>query len=216
MEKQCNDCNRLLNLELFVKDKSRKTGYKNICKECFNVRQRKTSKIWRKENLGHKNEYLKKYHYENKERFKNINSEKAREYYKKNKEMIDKKHRIYRQTEEGRIINCKISNKRRCLIKNCNESYTKEQWIKCIEFFNGECAYSGVLLDSDNIQVEHIIPLSKDGENSIKNIVPALDKVNYSKGIKNMETWYKKQHYYSEERLAKIYKWIDVCKKDLL
>jgi hypothetical protein len=42
MDKECNWCHKIKSLSSFPKDKTMKSGYKNICKDCVN--------IWRKKN----------------------------------------------------------------------------------------------------------------------------------------------------------------------
>ena len=78
------------------------------------------------------------------------------------------------------------------------------------KFFNGECAYSSIKIKKGvNNSIDHIVPLSKGGEHSIWNCVPMCKSYNSSKHTKDMETWYRQQEYFSEERLAKIYAWIE-------
>ena len=80
-------------------------------------------------------------------------------------------------------------------------------------FFDNCCAYSGkVLKDNINYSIDHIVPLSKGGDNLIYNLVPMDKNYNSSKGIKDMLKWYQQQEFYSEERLNKIYEWIEYAK----
>ena len=82
-----------------------------------------------------------------------------------------------------------------------------------MNYFNWCCAYSGEYIGGDknkNIRsIDHIIPLSKNGLNEIWNCVPMHRLYNDEKFTRNMLDWYKQQLYFSEERLTKIYAWIE-------
>lgn len=103
--------------------------------------------------------------------------------------------------------------KRKGMKYNSIGHFTEEEFRNIsLDFFNWECAYTGekILDDLSNCHREHVVPLSKGGDNGIWNVVPALDWVNLSKNNNNMEVWYRKQPYFSEERLEKIYEYIDL------
>lgn len=80
-----------------------------------------------------------------------------------------------------------------------------------MKFFNWRCAYSGEML-GDNRTIDHIVPLSKGGEHEIWNCVPMNKGYNSSKHTSDMLEWYRNQSFYSEERLNKIYEWIEYAK----
>lgn len=67
--------------------------------------------------------------------------------------------------------------------------------------FGNCCAYCGV---SGDMQIEHVIPLSKGGAHDAMNIVPACPPCNYSKNTTEVERWYRSQSFYSPSRLAMI------------
>ena len=77
-----------------------------------------------------------------------------------------------------------------------------------MDFFEWRCAYSGELVYTSKMRsIDHIVPVSKGGENEIWNIVPMYKNYNKSKNAQDMITWYKQQDFYSEERLNKINEW---------
>ena len=84
---------------------------------------------------------------------------------------------------------------------------TKEQWFEMMVFFDWKDAYSGEKLTDKNRTIDHIMPLVNGGLNEIWNCIPATKSNNSSKGAKDMLEWYKKQSFFSEERLNKIYEW---------
>lgn len=175
-------------------------------------------KEWRENNKESILEYKKEYRENNKEAISNnfkqyyeknkgYIKENSKEYYKKNKEAIAEYKREYCRTPQGREVRRRAINKRRASKLKNGGSYTKKQWEECKEFFNNKCAYSGQPITTDNSHIEHITPLSKGGTSYIWNLCTSLDSVNISKSNNNMETWYRKQEYFSEERLGKIYEW---------
>lgn len=67
--------------------------------------------------------------------------------------------------------------------------------------FDHCCAYCGC---SGDLEVEHVVPISKGGEHHLGNIVPACHRCNSNKGRKDALQWYKTLAYYSEARWHKI------------
>ena len=88
-------------------------------------------------------------------------------------------------------------------------NYVEKVSAKLIEnrfkLFNYCCAYCGSY-EGFKIQIEHVVPKSKQGPHCMANIVPACHKCNQSKFNYPMEKWYKNQSFYTEERLKKIKK----------
>jgi hypothetical protein len=117
MSKVCKKCNIEKSFDLFNRDKSKKDGYRNSCKECqknylndyYNLnkdRINEHNKKWKEENKDIIKENSKKYYEENKvdisirsKLYFQENKEKIREtkrkYYKKNKEKILSKKSEY-------------------------------------------------------------------------------------------------------------------------
>jgi len=134
------------------------------------------------------------------------------EYYKENKEYYSEyQKKRYDENKEYYFI---ANHKRKALKRLNGGSYTVEQLQECLEFFDYKCAYSGedIELDLSNFHREHIVPISKGGASYIWNICISVDWVNLSKHNSDMEEWYRKQSYFSEERLSKVYQWIEYAK----
>ncbi|MBY6778534.1 hypothetical protein FDC50_10155 [Clostridium botulinum] len=129
-------------------------------------------------------------------------------YEKKHKEQVKERRRKYSRTNSF-INSTKIyQNNRRAREKyNQYNSITLEQWKECLRFFDNKCAYSGEQKEDDRLSLDHVLALSNDGDNLIYNVVPAINKYNINKGEKLFLPWYKKQSFFSEERLNKIYEW---------
>jgi 5-methylcytosine-specific restriction endonuclease McrA len=67
--------------------------------------------------------------------------------------------------------------------------------------FGNCCAYCGT---GGEMEMEHIVPISKGGPHDIANIVPACTACNASKRSRPMERWYRAQPFFSELRLQQI------------
>ena len=152
-------------------------------------------------------EYMKKY----REKYEKEKKEYDKRYREENKDKIKNYMEQYYKENPDKFFN--YNNKRRSKEENQGNGITKEQWLEMMEFFEFKCAYSGKSLNKDNRSIDHIIPLFNEGEHEIWNCIPMLKNLNSSKGINDMLDWYQQQDFYSEERLNKIYKWIEYAYK---
>ena len=92
------------------------------------------------------------------------------------------KVRVYRQrseqTEQGKIKRLNRAHHRRELERNGN--FTPQEWQEKLRLFDNKCVYCG---KKDNkLTIDHVVPLSLGGRNTIENIVPACAWCNTSKG----------------------------------
>ena len=141
-------------------------------------------------------------------------NERNKQYYEDNKEKIAEQNKQYRASEQGQVVQFNASNKRRQREQEQGRGITVEQWKEMFDFFGWRCAYSGEYLggDMEGRTIDHIIPLSEGGLNEPWNCVPMYKLYNSSKHTSDMLDWYIQQEYYSEERLNKIYEWIEYAK----
>ena len=128
-----------------------------------------------------------------------------KQYYQEHKEEIRKYNEKYRK--ENPQVQFNGHHKRKQLEENQGNGVSREQWFECFEFFNWECAYSGIQLTKDNRNLDHIVALDNGGEHEIWNCVPILNIYNSSKWKNNMLEWYLEQDYFDIDRLTKIYEW---------
>ena len=234
--KVCSKCGKILVAYSgnFVKQKGGKYGLTGDCKICRNEQ----NKQYREDNKEKIDEYAKQYREENKEKiaeytkqYREDNKEKIterkkqyyednkdyyRDYYKQyredNKEKIAEQRKQYNASEQGQVAQFNARNKRRQKEEEQGRGITVEQWKEMFDFFGWRCAYSGIQLNKDNRSIDHIIPLNNGGLNEPWNCVPMYSNYNYSKQTSDMLDWYTQQEYYSEERLNKIYEWIEYAK----
>lgn len=104
-------------------------------------------------------------------------------YIKKNYFNYREKNRIatkkYRRTENGKNTNRDHKAKRRTIEKK--GKITLSQWKDKMKEFNDKCVYCGA---SEDIEQDHIIPLSKGGQHCIDNVQPLCKKCNRKKSNK--------------------------------
>lgn len=236
---KCMRCGRELPAteEYFKYTNKKKVRFKSWCKEC----EKEYQKAYREQHREKHKEYMKNYYKENKEELyekEKIRRENNREeylnyhrnYYKENKEKLDLDAKKYRE-EHKEEINVYHKNYRkehekekrtyffnraakdRYINEECEFHHiTTEEFLSIYEFFDNKCAYSGEELAKGNRSIDHIIPLDMGGTNELWNLVPCHIRYNASKCNKTMEEWYVNSDCFSEERLAKIYEWIELNK----
>lgn len=72
------------------------------------------------------------------------------------------------------------------------------------EAWNHKCGYC----EEKATSLDHIIPRFKSGCSNRNNLVPACAKCNANKASLDMETWYRQQVYFTEEKLDRIKNWM--------
>ena len=181
--------------------------YREENKEQILEYNREYSKRYAKSNPKKIKESLKKWRGKNKEHIKEYNKkyvEKNPEYrsgrYKENKEKVLKQNKKWRdnnierfkiymgkwyKTEKGKALiqrgNCRRQARERKMIN----TLTSKEWLEILEKYNYRCAYCGVEFDCENLPTkDHIIPISKGGDNIKENIVPACKSCNSRKNNK--------------------------------
>lgn len=200
--KKCSKCGRWLvaNTVNFNKKKYGKYGLHSWCKECVCA----NSKKWNEEHKEEKRERDKKYRKEHKETI----AKQMKNYYEKHKEELAEYYKKYYKTPQGQVIIFNGNNRRRQREEQQGNGITKDQWLEMMNFFNWECAYSGISVSiKKNRSIDHIIPIVKGGEHEIWNCVPMDRSLNSSKHDKDMPEWYFSQNFFDFKRLDKIFEW---------
>lgn len=197
--KICLKCKKRKSINEFYKHKGMTDGYLNICKDCKKEYQKK----WEVENrnkvyeykrsnpdkikLWKRREYLK-----HKDKYK----ERAKRRYKENKKIILKERKLYRKKNKAKIAETiklwvdknrnKVNNinaKRRAIIKNASGNLSYKETLKQYNLQEGKCFWCGEKLNN-KYDIDHLIPLSKNGNHSCGNIVISCGHCNASKGNK--------------------------------
>lgn len=125
ISKICNKCGIKKDLEGYSKDKSKKDGYRGICKECTSE---KNKKYWKenKEIIGPKN---KLYRDNNKDVLKENRREYSKQYREQNKDILSEKNREYYKRK-------KLEQSPKYIVKPGYKICTKCTIEKCIAEFS--------------------------------------------------------------------------------
>ena len=136
-------------------------------------------------------ERSRKYHTKNKESIK----QRRKVYYDKNSSIFSDKNKEYRtifsekikkhlKTPSSRLSQRIARNKRKSQIVSSNDNtITKHSLNELLIKQNNKCYYCKCTLKSDK-HLDHYIPLSKGGVNSINNVVWSCPSCNLSKSAK--------------------------------
>jgi len=107
--------------------------------------------------------------------------------------MTDESFRLYHRSKSKR----RKAQQRGSTALMLSPDQLWRRWVQ----FGHECAYCGA---GGDLQVEHVIPISKGGEHHLGNIVPACQRCNFGKGKADAEQWYRAQPWFDEARWAKV------------
>lgn len=105
--------------------------------------------------------------------------EKIREYRIKNKDHIAKKC-LEHQRKHPEMVKARKAKYRARKYAAEIRDFTHQQWVELQERFNHRCAYCGKRCKG-KLDQEHITPLSKGGNHTLSNIVPACSSCNSKK-----------------------------------
>ena len=130
-------------------------------------------------------------------RWRNANPEWYRLYSQANPEVI---------RENARSRNARVRSARRRAL----HPVTRQQIDARFALWANRCAFCGVDANHlrnaghDRLTVDHVLALTKNGLDEADNIMPACHFCNSSKSNSPVETWYRKQPFFTEARWRKI------------
>jgi len=172
--KKCNECNKFL-----------KGRQKKWCSHICGVIN------WQRKNKEKVNEWKRNYVIKNRQKRldslkKYDTSEKSRNARKiwvsKNLERLREWARINSKKYRDRII--AQTQKRRAIIRNLNEHFTKEEWQALKKKYNFTCLMCKERESKIILSPDHVIPLLHGGKNTIDNIQPLCIRCNSVKNNK--------------------------------
>ena len=97
-------------------------------------------------------------------------------------------------------------HRRKAIKRSLSSSLTVKQWGEIKLYFKNVCCYCG---KEELLHQEHFLALSKGGEYSHDNILPACGSCNSSKGSKDFTIWYPKYKHYSKKREKIIFDFLN-------
>lgn len=197
-KKTCKKCSREKLIKHFVKDKRNKDGTSNICKECRNKPLRKGS-LTPKRYIGRKKQECSACH-----EIKPFDS-----FYRRK----DTKNGIAARCKDCRIEDPKpykaywrLMEKQK--LYDIPIEVTKEEVAMIFEAFEGNCIYCGVQesKETGTMNLEHIVPMRRNGPHNVSNLVISCKKCNSKKNDKPLITFYRLHKPFTGERLDYIFK----------
>jgi 5-methylcytosine-specific restriction endonuclease McrA len=187
--KACTACKQIQLLTDFHKEARNKDGVRSTCKKCTLLK----AATYRANNHHVIKESQAKTY--SKHRDKRIaNSKKWANANKDRRKQIEHKYRlahkneINQRIEQWRLKNVEVHRgyrlKRReaLTINGIYEVIDKD----LIRLYNSPCVYCG---SKENIQADHVIPVTRGGRHGIGNLLPACKRCNVSKGNKLVSEW---------------------------
>jgi CRISPR/Cas system Type II protein with McrA/HNH and RuvC-like nuclease domain len=91
-------------------------------------------------------------------------------------------------------------------LKTTSSAEAKRMWRRSIrEKWENRCAYCE---SEDNLTLDHIVPQSKGGSDTTRNVVACCHSCNQSKGHTPWEEWYYNQDFFSYDNYEKIKNWM--------
>ena len=98
------------------------------------------------------------------------------------KEYHNKWQKEYAKTENGKANNRRSQFKRQTKMKEITNNLTYQEWLDILEKYNYKCFYCNTEFEIENMPTkDHIIPISKGGNNTKDNIVPSCKSCNSKK-----------------------------------
>ena len=188
----CTSCSIDKPWDDFYKDPSKPSGYSTQCKACkcakvAEYRQKNPEKVraaklaWKKTPQGKKTD--KEWRDRNNERL----NERNRENYALNKdhkkEVADAWRQRNPEKEKARYTRANVKKRQRIDAMSVHD-LTAEQWHEILVTYKFRCIYCGQ--KSKNLEQDHLTPLSKGGNHTAQNIVPACRSCNAKKNDKNV------------------------------
>lgn len=171
--KTCSKCLISKSTKDFHKQSKAKDGYQSQCQDCKRAGNRLTMQKFRQANPEKHRAINKKSRLSNPARSRKQRQER----HLRNKESENLQARLYYQNNPERVKEAASIRKRRLLANGVFAISTKE--LKKI--YGSKC----FLCNSNNqIELDHIVPISKGGNHSIGNVMPLCRACNRSKSDK--------------------------------
>lgn len=190
MTKTCTSCGKDFpaSTEYFYKEKAGKFGLRSKCKQCMNIstvkNKREKSDYYNQKARERRAANPEKY----RERDRKYNQTPKRKAYAR-QHAIDNRDRKNQTRNEWlhRTGNIKIYNHNRRAALLAGGTYTQEEWEDLVAFWENKCIKCGIVLPTNKMTPDHVIPLKLGGLNIIDNIQPMCKSCNCSKQKKTTD-----------------------------
>ena len=85
----------------------------------------------------------------------------------------------------------RLSRKRRKRVRAADNDLSEEQWQMILRAWEGKCAYCGAV--KADLQKDCVLPISRGGSYTIRNVVPACRSCNASKSNSEVTAWMRRK-----------------------
>jgi hypothetical protein len=141
-----------------------------------------------------------------------IERERTRRWQEANPEKaLELRRRMYQNNPGAAREKCRRRREwRRSSRRHALQPVTQQQLTARFSLWQNRCAFCGVDANHqrnhghERLTVEHVLALTKGGLDEAANIIPACTACNSSKHNSPVETWYRRQQWFTEARWAKI------------
>lgn len=186
--KTCSSCKQDKPTDDFANNKSSPDGLDYYCRECKRAKYlarkeaacSKARELYsekREDILAHK----KQYYLENKESKQEYNQE----YYEYNRNKIRQQQAQWSKNNPDKKR--EHSARRRALIMNATVDMPDNYWQILLDTFGPFCMNPECKNEDPVLTHDHVIPLAKDGEHSLRNSQILCSRCNSSKGTKTID-----------------------------
>lgn len=155
-KKKCTRCGDIIDRSLFRKDRRNLDGVSSYCKRCGAVL---SGNYYR----GNRDRVL----------------DRCATYRKKNREKLAIRGKRYRQENPDKMR--EHHRNRRARKRDGFGNVSAKEWQNILDRFNSKCAKCG---DSEDVTMDHVVPLAKGGKHSADNIQPLCRACNLQKFTK--------------------------------
>jgi len=185
MEKLCRKCDTVKAIEMFRKDKHKKSGYGSYCKPCSS----EVAKSWQRRNPEKRKARDEAWYAQNKERKAAVDAKRLPRYRDRRREIDaarwsgqtldqrrDRWNAWYRANREHSLA---YKRAQRIIRRSKGADWTLfPESLEYVRLISGDpCVYCG----GKTKAVDHIVPVAKDGSGAWSNLAPACMSCNSSK-----------------------------------
>lgn len=203
-KRECVECKKEVSRIYREKNRDRLLESKKLDYQKNKARYAQINKAYREEHKEELRLYCKQYRVENAERLRL----RRREWKKRNPDKVKASRQRY-QTNNRAVRRLNLQRYRTRKREAHTYPYTLLELETRINQFDRCCAYCQSGLDCGVrgwSQIDHFLPLSKGGTDTIGNLVPACISCNSAKCDRDPFDWFSKQPFFSKERWLKILK----------
>ena len=190
--KRCPGCERVKCRGAFGRSLLRLDGLQPYCRECRSAKQResrpwlseanrKRSKQWSQNHSESEKQRWKAYQEAHREKYR----EHSRTYHEANRDKHREQMRAY---QRNNLETYAVRNANRHALKaKAGGSFTLQEWEALKAHYDYTCLRCGRREPEIELTIDHVVPLSQGGRNSIENLQPLCRTCNLSKNAKTID-----------------------------